>query len=163
MDKVDSATRSRIMSKIRGEGNKSTEWRVRAWMIGAGIRGWKLGSRSDLPGRPDFIFLDARVVVFVDGCFWHGCELCARKRKPPQTNAAFWRKKVLTNKLRDRRQSRQLRRLGWVVVRIKEHSLVGNVGPVIGGALPMVCLNKRNVGVRRKTTTEDMVSCERRR
>jgi DNA mismatch endonuclease, patch repair protein len=127
MDKVDSATRSRIMSKVRGSGNKSTEWRVRAWLIGAGIKGWKLGNRSNLPGRPDFIFPAARIVVFVDGCFWHGCRACARKRKPPRTNPAFWRNKVKANVARDRRQTRQLRGLGWRVVRIMEHNLGGAI------------------------------------
>jgi DNA mismatch endonuclease (patch repair protein) len=52
----------------------------------------------------------------VDGCFWHGC----RCKYLPRTNTEFWRDKIETNKRRDRRVSRKLRRDGWAVVRVKE-------------------------------------------
>jgi DNA mismatch endonuclease (patch repair protein) len=131
MDKVDPATRSRIMSRVRGAGNKSTEWKLRAALVKAGIRGWALGARAALPGRPDFIFRDAKLAVFVDGCFWHGCRICARTRTAPRTNAAFWRKKIASNMARDARQMRSLRKLGWSAIRIKEHRLAADLDAVV--------------------------------
>ena len=70
--------------------------------------------------RPDFVFLKQRVVVFVDGCFWHGCPIHGTR---PKTNAAFWRKKISTNRTRDRLVTRTLRSRGWRVWRIWEHEL----------------------------------------
>jgi DNA mismatch endonuclease (patch repair protein) len=149
MDKVDSSTRSRIMSMVRGSGNKSTEWRLRAWLIGAGIKGWKLGVRSKLPGRPDFIFPRTLIAIFVDGCFWHGCRICARRRKSPRTNATFWRTKIRANMVRDRRQNLKLRRLGWTVIRLAEHRLTGSAAPVLERIKQTLAVHGTGNGTRR--------------
>ena len=83
-----------------------------------GITGWR--RHLPLPGRPDFAFPKLRVVIFVDGCFWHGCP---RHGTQPRTNARFWREKIARNRQRDREVTRELRRRGWRVVRIWEHEL----------------------------------------
>ncbi len=70
--------------------------------------------------RPDFVFREHRLVVFVDGCFWHGCP---RHATWPAHNAAFWRAKIEGNRARDRAQTRWLRSRGWRVLRIWEHAL----------------------------------------
>lgn len=111
--------RRRIMVAIRGRGNRSTELVLATAMRRDGLHGWR--RHADLPGRPDFVFKKCKVAVFVDGCFWHGCPKCY---KPPQRNEAFWFNKVQSNRKRDRRVARQLRSLGWVVLRVWEHSLV---------------------------------------
>lgn len=113
------AKRSLVMSRIRGRGNKDTELRLIALLRAAGITGWRRG--RPLPGKPDFVFPRARVVVFVDGCFWHGCPLHATW---PRQNAEFWQAKILGNQRRDRAVNRTLRAAGWRVVRIWEHALV---------------------------------------
>jgi DNA mismatch endonuclease (patch repair protein) len=77
-----------------------------------------VGSRGKV--RPDFVFRRERVVVFVDGCFWHGCPQHATW---PKQNEEFWRKKLEANKTRDLLVSRTLRKLGWKVLRIWEHDL----------------------------------------
>lgn len=110
--------RSLVMSRIRGRGNRDTELRLIALMRAHGITGWRRG--STLPGRPDFVFPRVRLAVFVDGCFWHGCPLHATW---PKQNAAFWRAKILGNRRRDQAVDRQLRQLGWGIVRIWEHAL----------------------------------------
>lgn len=117
-DFLPPAERSALMALIRGKGNASTELRLVAALRAAGIRGWRRGSR--LPGRPDFTFAAARLAVFVDGCFWHGCP---RHHRLPRTRRAFWRAKVMGNRRRDRRVDRELRALGWSVLRIWEHDL----------------------------------------
>jgi DNA mismatch endonuclease (patch repair protein) len=70
--------------------------------------------------RPDFVFRQVRLALFVDGCFWHGCPRHATK---PKNNAAFWRAKLAANRRRDALVTRTLRRAGWRVVRIWEHAL----------------------------------------
>lgn len=111
-------TRREIMQSIKGKGNKSTELRLAKIFRGHGITGWR--RHLPLPGKPDFAFPKAKVAIFVDGCFWHGCPKCYRE---PATNTAFWKNKVLTNKSRDRRVSRELRKKGWKVLRLWECKL----------------------------------------
>jgi DNA mismatch endonuclease (patch repair protein) len=71
-------------------------------------------------GRPDFVFREERLAVFVDGCFWHCCPKCGNM---PASNREFWRTKLGKNKLRDRHVTRTLRTEGWKVLRIWEHEL----------------------------------------
>ncbi len=70
--------------------------------------------------KPDFVFRKARLVVFVDGCFWHGCP---RHYTRPKSRRAFWDAKIAANKARDRRIDRALRGAGWRVLHIWEHAL----------------------------------------
>jgi DNA mismatch endonuclease (patch repair protein) len=70
--------------------------------------------------RPDFVFPELKISVFVDGCFWHGCP---RHATWPAHRAAWWRRKIQGNQARDREVNRALRQAGWRVVRIWEHSL----------------------------------------
>lgn len=67
------AKRSEIMSQIRGSGNKGTELALAKLFRKHGITGWQ--RNQPLFGKPDFTFRRQRVVVFVDGCFWHGCSM----------------------------------------------------------------------------------------
>jgi len=106
------------MSLIRGKGNRSTEARMVLLFREHGIKGWR--RHLPLPGRPDFTFRSERVLVFVDGCFWHGCPKCYRA---PSSNVEFWLQKVESNRRRDRSVSRQLRNAGWSVIRVWECSL----------------------------------------
>ena len=119
MDSVSPEVRSRVMATVQSRRNRSTEWRVRAALIGAGVKGWKLNA-GDILGKPDFVFPVERVAVFVDGCFWHGCSRCKRV---PSSNVAYWKSKIQRNRARDRAISRNLRRQGWQVIRVWEHQL----------------------------------------
>lgn len=107
------------MQAVRGRGNRSTELRLLDLLRVNRLSGWR--RHLALPGRPDFVWRAEKVAVFVDGCFWHGCPVCARAR--PATNRAFWTDKIETNRKRDRRVSRELRSRGWTVIRVWEHSL----------------------------------------
>ena len=112
------AKRSDVMSRIRGRGNKATELALAGLFRAAGLTGWR--RHRPVFGKPDFIFPRARVAVFVDGCFWHGCP---RHGTKPGNNAAFWRRKFAANQARDRLVTRTLRGRGWRVVRVWEHEL----------------------------------------
>ena len=112
------AKRSQVMSRIRGQGNKDTELALMGLFRRHGIAGWR--RRRPVFGKPDFIFPKLKLAVFVDGCFWHSCPLHATK---PRNNAAFWEKKLASNKARDRLVRRVLWREGWRVLRLWEHEL----------------------------------------
>ncbi|MGD0089648.1 MAG: very short patch repair endonuclease [Planctomycetota bacterium] len=119
--------RSHVMSLIRSDGNKDTELAVVRLFRAYHISGWR--RHWPLKGRPDFVFPALRIVVFVDGCFWHGC---AKHSRTPTGNREYWSGKLGRNKARDRAVTRHLRRLGWRVVRLWEHDL-GN---------PKLCLRR---------------------
>ena len=110
--------RSEVMSLIRGKGNKRTEGVLVRIFKELGITGWR--RHLKLPGKPDFTFRKQRLTVFVDGCFWHGCPKCYRA---PKGNREFWETKIVRNRARDREVTRELKKRGWRVLRIAEHSL----------------------------------------
>jgi DNA mismatch endonuclease, patch repair protein len=110
--------RSEVMSLIRSRGNKATELRLIEIFREHGITGWRRNQK--LIGNPDFTFRREQVVVFVDGCFWHGCPKCYKR---PGSNQKFWDAKISANRKRDRYVNRELRGLGWHVVRVWQHQL----------------------------------------
>lgn len=111
MDIVDRATRSRMMSGIRGKDTKP-ELIVRSFLHRAGLR-FRLHAK--LPGKPDLVFPKYRTIVFVHGCFWHRHEGC-RYATTPANNAEFWQEKFAANVRRDAKVKLQLEELGWRVL-----------------------------------------------
>jgi DNA mismatch endonuclease, patch repair protein len=112
------------MSRIRGRGNKATELALMKLFRQHSISGWR--RQQPVFGKPDFIFKRERLALFVDGCFWHGCPRCYCR---PKSNRKFWDAKIARNRERDRKVSRELRRLGWRVIRIWEHDLAEKSDP----------------------------------
>ena len=119
-------SRSQLMSRIRSRGNKNTELALIKLLSQHHITGWRRNQK--VFGNPDFIFRRSRLAIFVDGCFWHGCPKCYIR---PRSNKAFWDDKFARNKTRDSRVNRELRKLGWRVVRIWEHDLPRRSGMCI--------------------------------
>ncbi len=78
----------------------------------------KYGKR--MLGQPDLIFTRKKTIVFVDGCFWHGCRRCHDFEK--DCNAS-WQEKIQTNVERDKRVTATLKSQGWTVIRVWEHDL----------------------------------------
>lgn len=109
-DVVDQATRSRMMSDIRGKDTQP-ELIVRRFLHRAGLR-FRLHAK--LPGKPDLVLPKYETVVFVHGCFWHRHEGC-RYSTMPTNNAAFWQEKLAGNVRRDSKVKLQLEELGWRV------------------------------------------------
>ncbi len=116
MDNVSVKIRSEIMSRVRSRGNKSTEKRLRAYLIRYGLKGWRINA-TDVLGSPDVFFDKKHLAIFVDGCFWHGCKKCYRR---PKSKKKFWDSKVKDNILRDKHVNKKLKLDGISVFRIPE-------------------------------------------
>lgn len=114
-DIMTAEERSHRMSLIRSR-DTTPELSLRRALHGKGLR-YRLHV-SGLPGRPDIVFPSRRVVVFVNGCFWHGHN-CATGHIP-KSNSAFWRQKVERNRSRDARNIISLRKAGWKVIVVWE-------------------------------------------
>jgi DNA mismatch endonuclease Vsr len=82
--------------------------------------------------RADIVFRRAKVVVFVDGCFWHGCPIHATW---PKANADFWREKIDANRKRDSDTNVQLTAAGWLVIRAWEHEVPETVAKQVANAV----------------------------
>lgn len=119
MDPLTAKERSALMAKVKSKGNRSTELKVLSVLQDRGILGWTQHPPG-IPGRPDFYFEEARIAVFVDGCFWHGCPRCGRI---PKSREEFWASKIEGNRQRDLDTTRLLRERGYRVIRIWEHAL----------------------------------------
>jgi len=109
MERIDKATRSRIMASVQSENTKA-EIRVRSMAHRLGFR-FRL-HRKNLPGKPDVVFPSRHIALFVHGCFWHGHD-CPHGKRLPVNNADYWREKVRRNRERDMRVQDELLRLGW--------------------------------------------------
>lgn len=111
------------MSRIRGK-DTAPEIALRREL-------WKRGHRyrtsmTAIVGKPDIVFVRAKVAVFCDGDFWHG-KLWVRRKKTLRVNRGYWLRKIEGNMRRDRRIGRQLRRSGWEVVRLWESDIAANL------------------------------------
>lgn len=109
MDRVDAASRSRMMSGIRSR-DTAPERAVRSAAHRLGYR-FRLHGK-DLPGTPDIVFPKLRTALFVHGCYWHrhaGCRYCYQ----PKSNVEFWGRKFEANVRRDAVAMADLRAIGW--------------------------------------------------
>ncbi|WP_442868300.1 very short patch repair endonuclease [Bradyrhizobium sp. CCBAU 53415] len=109
------------MTSTRGRDN-AREIAIRSELHRRGLR-FRLHQRLLKMTRRsvDIIFPAARVAVFIDGCFWHGCPI---HRTWPKNNAKWWSEKIETNIARDRDTDRRLVELGWTIVRVWEHDKI---------------------------------------
>jgi len=114
-DVHDSITRSKNMAAIRSTDTKP-ELYIRKILYGAGYR-YRLHVKK-LPGKPDIVLKKYKLVIFVNGCFWHGhnCELF----KLPKTRTEFWKNKIHKNKTNDTSNTKKLIDSGWKVKNIWE-------------------------------------------
>lgn len=119
MDNHTRQQRSHNMACIRSKNNTSTEIRMIELLRSWSVTGWRRG--FPLSGKPDFAFPKARLALFIDGCFWHGCPRCALT---PATNRHYWNPKIRRNIKRDRVVRQILLSNGWHVLRVWEHSLL---------------------------------------
>ncbi|MDD4569683.1 MAG: DNA mismatch endonuclease Vsr [Tepidanaerobacteraceae bacterium] len=101
--------RSYNMSMIKGKDTKP-EMLVRRFLFGNGFR-YRVNLRG-LPGKPDIVLRKYGVVIFINGCFWHGHENC-KYFKIPKTRSDWWQDKIERNIKRDAKVRDELRQIGW--------------------------------------------------
>lgn len=118
-DTVSRKRRSEIMSNVKSSNTKP-EILVRKFLYSKGIR-FRLHDKK-LPGKPDIKVPKFKVVVFINGCFWHGHKSC-KIYVMPKTNKTFWYSKIENNINRDRKNKSKLKRLGWKVITVWECDL----------------------------------------
>ncbi|SDD29590.1 very short patch repair endonuclease [Actinokineospora iranica] len=119
MTPVDTTEATRLRMSRQRSRDTGTELALRRALHALGLR-YRL-HRRPLPAirrEADVIFTPARVAIFIDGCFWHGCPTHATW---PKRNADFWRAKIEKNRTRDRDTDAKLTAAGWAVVRVWEH------------------------------------------
>ena len=105
------------MSRIKGK-NTGPEVKLRKMLFAKGIRGYRI--HYDLLGKPDIVFVKKKIVIFIDGCFWHKCPVCFQE---PETRKEFWMKKIQSNVERDIRVNELLQIEGWKILRFWEHDM----------------------------------------
>ena len=123
MDAMTATQRYRAM--VHNRGRTAPERALASGLWRRGLRyytheGYRAVSGKRLLGKPDMVFPRKRVVIFVDGCFWHGCADCDKSSK---LRGQFWTEKIATNQKRDRRVTASLQADGWTVLRIPEHDV----------------------------------------
>ena len=111
-DIFSKSKRSDIMSKISGKETKP-EILVRKYLFSQGFRYRK--NVKNLPGKPDIVLPKYKAVIFVNGCFWHGHENC-KKSALPTTNTEFWKEKISSNIIRDKKTYAELSDMGYKVL-----------------------------------------------
>jgi DNA mismatch endonuclease (patch repair protein) len=117
------------MRAVKSKGNKSTELKLIYIFNSCGISGWRRG--YPVKGHPDFVFLDFKLAIFVDGCLWHG-HTC---RHYPKSNEDFWSKKIEWNARHDVEITKRFQDRGWTVLRIWECELIKKNQINIGATL----------------------------
>lgn len=110
--------RSDIMRSVKSSKNKSTELKLIAIFKENSIKGWRRGYK--IYGNPDFVFSRGKIIVFVDGCFWHRHKC---RDTTPKDNSDYWVAKTIRNKKRDKEVSKALKEKGWQVIRVWECEL----------------------------------------
>ncbi|MGA6221837.1 very short patch repair endonuclease [Streptomyces umbrinus] len=117
----------------QGSRDTAPEVAVRRLLHAAGMR---YRVNVPVPGMPrrtiDIVFPKAKIAIFMDGCFWHGCPKHATQ---PRANAEWWRNKLDKNMARDQETTEHLRAAGWTVLRYWEHEIPDTVAKEVGATV----------------------------
>jgi DNA mismatch endonuclease (patch repair protein) len=122
-----SDTVSKVMSAIKTK-ETGPEIRLRKALFKAGLRGYRKNMKG-LPGKPDIVYTKKRTAIFINGCYWHGCERCGWE--PPKHNTEYWANKIDKNRQRDLKKAEQLKAMGYVTVTVWEHEIKEGVDSVV--------------------------------
>jgi DNA mismatch endonuclease, patch repair protein len=125
LDKISQEKRSWVMSRIKSK-DTTPEVILRKKLWASGLRYRK--DVKTLPGRPDIVFLKAKVIIFVDGAFWHGKKLSKERLSKM---SGYWQEKIQNNIKRDKNNNRLLRKMGFKVIRVTDVQVIHNTGQVV--------------------------------
>ena len=136
-DSFSKRKRSEIMRAIRSKGTKIET------KFANTLRKNKLKFKRNekrLYGKPDFVFKNTNLALFIDSCFWHGCPYHCRM---PKSNKSYWNAKIKNNKLRDKEIVKWYKKHGWKVLRFWEHSLNKDMQKCINKATMVIKNNPK--------------------
>lgn len=134
---MDERLKNKTMQAVRSKNTK-LELAVTKELWKRGIRFRK--NVSGLFGKPDIAIKKHKIVIFIDSCFWHGCESHCRL---PKKNEEFWINKIERNKQRDKEVTNYYVNNGWNILRIWEHELNENFNEVINTIERFIETNKK--------------------
>ena len=123
MDVMATAQRHKAMAHNRGRTRPERALASGLWRKGIRYlthKGYRDVFGQSLEGQPDMVLPRKRLVVFLDGCFWHGCPECDKR---PEQSGEFWAEKIMANRQRDRHVTATLEGEGWTVLRVPEHAV----------------------------------------
>ena len=115
-DMISKSQRSLIMSKIRSKNTKP-EIIIRSFLHKCGFR-FRLHQKH-LPGKPDIVMPKYNSALQIRGCFWHPHDKC-KLSNMPKTNTKFWKDKLSGNVIRDKKNDKLLKQLGWKLIVVRE-------------------------------------------
>lgn len=137
MDRITKERRSWNMSRIRSK-DTNPEMLVRKYLYANGIR-YRIHTK--LPGKPDIVIRRKKIVIFVNGCFWHGHNACQNFRWP-KTKVVYWRDKIKGNIQRDKRNHTTLKEASWRVLIIWECEIRRNLEGTLGQLYAVITKGK---------------------
>ena len=126
MDVFSKAERTKVMRAVKSNKNKSTELKLIDIFKQHQLKGWRRNYK--VFGKPDFVFHQYKIAIFVDGCFWHGHNC---RNTKPASNKDYWDKKIAKNIARDKKVTSYLENLGWKVIRIWECEIKNKPSEII--------------------------------
>ncbi|MGI2328139.1 very short patch repair endonuclease [Planococcus sp. YIM B11945] len=140
-DKITKEQRSKVMKSIKSQSQLENLVSKELWKRGFRYR---KNDRS-LFGKPDISIKKYKVVIFIDSCFWHFCEIHGHR---PKTNQEYWDKKLNRNIQREAKVKEYYTQRGWHIIRIWEHSIKEDLDAVID-ELSAFILKAKDISVRK--------------
>lgn len=138
-DKISKEVRSKNMKAIRSTGTKLEEVVSKAlWQHGIRFR----KNVKDMFGKPDIAIKKYKLVVFVDSCFWHACDIHFRM---PKSNLEYWDSKIERNRSRDNTVNNYYNKIGWTVLRFWDHEVKQDLETVIQEIIKSIRASKEKV------------------
>ncbi|SFE68223.1 T/G mismatch-specific endonuclease [Paenibacillus algorifonticola] len=137
-DIVSPETRSKMMKSIRSVSKLESLVSKELWKQNIRFR----KNSKKLFGKPDISIKKYKIVIFIDSCFWHYCDLHGRY---PKSNLEYWEKKITRNKLRDEKVTLYYSSNGWNILRIWEHQLKDDFDQTLGQIYSFIEHCKYNV------------------
>lgn len=135
-DTVSKKKRSEIMRAVKSKDTKmEIAFRKVIWQ-----KGFRYSKNSSIYfGKPDIVLKKYKTVIFLDSCFWHGCKKHCRI---PTARKEYWTKKIERNKQRDKEVIRHYKKIGWKIIRVREHQIYENKNKVLRQVVKLIDYEK---------------------
>jgi len=144
-DALSRSARSTLMSRVRASGSRMEASFVA--ILGSRCKETFKANDPTVLGKPDLVFRELKVCIFLDSDFWHGWQFPRWKHL---MKSQFWRNKIQRNRERDKEVTRKLRREGWTVIRFWEHNLRGKIQNAVTAVTLTVFSKRRSLTSERR-------------